>query len=691
MNTEKINNILDEINSEIDYSSPSDIDDVFLDLDYLPEPNTFEDDLDGIYCLNSDEEPQVYDRTQLEGPDIIEATDSDSSNYDTVNLNGKKRKVKTANWKRNISKNRRNTGKDYISSFSNKLIPKRVTGPDCKCVWKCFSKITDQDKVSVLEMFNSIVEKEKQDTFLCGLISVNSIVRRRPKSGMSGENRSCSCKYKIRIGINEIIVCKKAFCSLFGIGKAVVERLVRNIKSNNPSPKDLRGKHGIRQNKIPEDVIFKIKAHIESFPKQESHYSRNDSRVQYLSPELSIAKMYKMFLEKYDPNIFELMKNDKNAKPAVKYKFFCEYFNNNFNLSFGCPRSDTCQKCDHLQNVIKSEIDLEAKHQLELEKEIHLKKAQIFYDDLKKCIKEAKENSEVEVLSFDFQQNMPLPHIPCGDVFYKRQLWCYNLCIYSGKTGQSYFYMYDEITGKKGQNEVISFLNHFLKNKLSSGVKKMYIFTDNCSSQNKNKALFQYLYTIVKSSLFGLENILHRYPEPGHSFLPCDRCFGLIEKNKRKIERVFVPDEYQEMVKKTSKKFCVIAVTQDIMFNFFDYTKPLFKKTLCSVQKTKFTIMAYRYMKYTKEGLFCSISENGIGLEEFHLEKKGVVLKFPEDNLPKLHHGVLKIKHLKYLDVQDLAAKYVPSKFLWYYNLLISDDLEGDTLDQIYSDDDYVN
>lgn len=88
-------------------------------------------------------------------------------------------------------------------------------------------------------------------------------------------------------------------------------------------------------------------------------------------------------------------------------------------------------------------------------------------------------------MSFDFQQNMPLPHIPCGDVFFKRQLWCCNLCIYSGKTGHSYFYMYDETIGKKGQNEVISFLHHFLKNKLFAEVKKIYLFTDNCSSQTK--------------------------------------------------------------------------------------------------------------------------------------------------------------------------------------------------------------
>jgi len=66
---------------------------------------------------------------------------------------------------------------------------------------------------------------------------------------------------------------------------------------------------------------------------------------------------------------------------------------------------------------------------------------------------------------------MPLPNIPCGDVFYKRQIWVYNFCIYSGKTGKSYHYMYDESTGKIGQNDVISFIDHFLKNILAPGVK----------------------------------------------------------------------------------------------------------------------------------------------------------------------------------------------------------------------------
>jgi len=72
-------------------------------------------------------------------------------------------------------------------------------------------------------------------------------------------------------GTNEIVVCKNAFCLLFGVGKAVVERLSSNIKQNNPSPKDLRGKHANRPSQISDQILFQIKTHIQSFPRLISH------------------------------------------------------------------------------------------------------------------------------------------------------------------------------------------------------------------------------------------------------------------------------------------------------------------------------------------------------------------------------------------------------------------------------------
>lgn len=264
---------------------------------------------------------------------------------------------------------------------------------------------------------------------------------------------------------------------------------------------------------------------------------------------------------------------------------------------------------------------------------------------------------------------MPLPHIPCGDVFYKRQIWSYNFCIFSAKTNQSYFFMYDESVAKKSQNEVISFLHFYLQNLLSQGVETLYLFADNCSSQNKNNAIIQYLYSIIQSNAFKLEKVIQRYPEPGHSFLPCDRCFGLIEQNKRKIERVFLPATYQEMVKQTNtKKFHIINVKQNIIYNFSDYLKPFFKKyNIANNNKTKFTIMAYRFIEYTKEGLFCSVLANSTGKDHFIIEKNGFKFKYPMENLPLLYNGKLSIKAAKLKDVRELAAKYVPAEHLWFY------------------------
>lgn len=132
---------------------------------------------------------------------------------------------------------------------------------------------------------------------------------------------------------------------------------------------------------------------------------------------------------------------------------------------------------------------------------------------------------------------------------------------------------------------------------MDSQVETVFIFTDNCSAQNKNNALMQYLYTLVTENLFGLKKIVHRYLEPGHSFLPCDRAFGSIEKNRRKLERVFLPEEYKSLITTTCKKFTVIPVYQDMILNFADHSKNELNKNVINRNKVKFSILSYRYME----------------------------------------------------------------------------------------------
>jgi len=52
---------------------------------------------------------------------------------------------------------------------------------------------------------------------------------------------------------------------------------------------------------------------------------------------------------------------------------------------------------------------MKKKKQIQLERDLHIRKAEVFYTDLKKLTAEAKTNDTVEVISFDYQQNLPLP------------------------------------------------------------------------------------------------------------------------------------------------------------------------------------------------------------------------------------------------------------------------------------------
>lgn len=87
----------------------------------------------------------------------------------------------------------------------------------------------------------------------------------------------------------------------------------------------------------------------------------NNSNTRYLSPELSVAKLYRLYLEKYEPEFWALYNTEQSEsreitmKPLVKYAYFANYFASNFNISFSYPRSDTCQTCDQLLKSIQNE------------------------------------------------------------------------------------------------------------------------------------------------------------------------------------------------------------------------------------------------------------------------------------------------------------------------------------------------
>ena len=159
--------------------------------------------------------------------------------------------------------------------------------------------------------------------------------------------------------------------------------------------------HQTPPNRIPAEVNDQIDQHIRSFPSKSSHYSRKDNHnKRYLSEELSVAKMYRLYLEKKnEPVVYAELEFGGNAQPIVKYEYYNNRFKNHHNLSFGRPRSDTRPTCETFELKIKEACDPTVKAELlESERELHHPKAETFYSSLQQHTALAKEDSTVATL-----------------------------------------------------------------------------------------------------------------------------------------------------------------------------------------------------------------------------------------------------------------------------------------------------
>ena len=71
--------------------------------------------------------------------------------------------------------------------------------------------------------------------------------------------------------------------------------------------------------------------------------------------------------------------------------------------------------------------DVAAKLKLETEPRLQKIKAKQLYLHVKQCGEEVKytETGRSEMITFDFMQNIPFPHIPISEMFCMRQVWMY--------------------------------------------------------------------------------------------------------------------------------------------------------------------------------------------------------------------------------------------------------------------------
>ena len=131
-----------------------------------------------------------------------------------------------------------------------------------------------------------------------------------------------------------------------------------------------------------------------------------------------------------------------------------------------------------------------------------------------------------------------------SDVYFRCQLSFFLFNVLVLASGVSVFYTYDQTEGKKGADDVVSMLDHFIQNYLDQSVEEFKIFCDSCSGQNKNFTMFRYFhYMTVGKKRF--KEVMIVFLVRGHSHMEPDKNMGLLPRHSE----AETPDDFRDVIK----------------------------------------------------------------------------------------------------------------------------------------------
>lgn len=167
------------------------------------------------------------------------------------------------------------------------------------------------------------------------------------------------------------------------------------------------------------------------------------------------------------------------------------------------------------------------------------------------------------------------------------------------------------------------------------------------------------------------ETITHYFLISGHTHLPSDRDFALIEKAQKKHQQIYDHHEWINIIAKANKKFLVTQISQkDILIVsslLQNVTKP--KKTKCGEEVDFSSVLAFKFTMETPTSFFIKHAING-DFKEVQFFRVCRPADITLRSLKPKYGGPIKINKKKLLDVKSLLP-FVPPVYHDFYNRLI--------------------
>lgn len=460
----------------------------------------------------------------------------------------RRKKRQTATWPRNIRKQRRLEGQEYVSA-TGVTKPGVKMKPPCKnsCRLKCFM-MSEEQRINIFKAYYKIADYTRQRDF----INANTEkLGKKATTTQQQSRRQYSVIYFLPINGDRKKVCKSMFLNTLGMKKGVVDITMKKRSKENVAASDGRGKG--KSFTLAPALIEGIKAHIESFPCVPSHYCRAGTERKYLDPSLNLATMYRMYTQLCA----------ENEKPKAKLSAYRNIFIGFFNLGFHRPRKDQCRVCVAYDSAVNPSEEMKKEY------EGHQKSK----DDAREVKRNDKEiavasSDKVVSCNFDLQQVLLCPSDPANNaLFYKRRLATYDFTIYNVATKKGDCFIWHEGQGGRGSCEIGSLLFQYFQS-LPNNIEEVRCFSDRCGGQNLNKyvvAMCMYAVQMIEN----LKVIDLKFLTPGHSEMECDSMHSAVGTEFKRVGKALWPGDWKTIARSARKKGDKPYIVHDIQAEDF--------------------------------------------------------------------------------------------------------------------------
>ena len=247
----------------------------------------------------------------------------------------------------------------------------------------------------------------------------------------------------------------------------------------------------------------------------------------------------------------------------------------------------------------------------------------------------------------------------------------FNLGVHSLSTQQA---VWNESTASRGAQDIASCLLRYCTDKAAAGVTSLQAYSDACGGQNRNsKVVLMWMHICLSTAI---QKIDHKFMVSGHSFLPNDSDFGVIEKvTVKHVNDIHVPEQWYSLIEKCKRgqTYQVVRMQQQDFLSLSELAKYVTIRKR-DVDGNKVEWLKIQHIQIRKEAplmMYYKYSvQNDLPFSCVSLSRKVRPLKH-DYVLKSLYNEPRPLSVEKANDLHKLL-KYVPPVYHSFYNTVMS-------------------